>query len=203
VKQMLVRLAVAVSLFSGAAAAHAADLTGGTTTVAFDSSFVNFLMSAGISPSAIAPSPSLGVFPITANTAETISHSGGILFSGMSSGSAATLAISDFVINLGAGDVTGDAVADGKNLGVVPLFTLEPPSAGATADLDLTSTAIGAIDSVFGTSVSTSAVVPVGAATVRGPAAGVPEPSTLAMSVIGLFGLALARRRWSTAQARS
>jgi hypothetical protein len=171
--------------------ATAADLTGGSTTVTFDSSFVSLLGGAGITPSAISPSPALGVFPITGNTSTMIFHDGGILFSGMDAGSAASLAISDFTIDLSAGDVTGDVIADGKNLGIAPLFVLEPATGGATADLDLSSTAIGAINTVFGTDLDTSAAVPVGEATVKGPSASVPEPATLALMLAGLVGLAL------------
>jgi hypothetical protein len=177
-----------------AASAQAQNLTGGTTTVAFDPGFVSLLQGADITPSAIAPSPSLGVFPITGNTATMIDHSGGILFSGMDSGSAASLAISDFTINLTAGNVTGDAVADGKNLGVVPLFLLAPGPAGTTADLDLSSTAIGALNTVFGTDFSSTATVLVGAATVKGPTA-VSEPGTLALVMCGFGALMLLRRR--------
>src|SRR5579883_503847 len=185
----------AVPLGMGLTGALAADLTGGTTTVDFDSSFVSLLGSVDITPSAIAPSPALGVFPITGNTATMIFHDGGILFSGMNGGSSATLAISDFTINLSAGDVTGDVVADGKNLGVAPLFVLEPPTGSATADLNLSGTAIGAINTVFGTDLSTSAVVPVGSATVKGPSAGVPEPETWALVVAGAAALLLVNRR--------
>jgi hypothetical protein len=176
--------------------AHAENLVGGTTTVAFDPGFVNELTSAEITPTAIAPSPSLGVFPITANTATTISHSGGVLFSGTDSGSPASLAISNFVINLSADSVTGDAIADGKDLGVVPLFSLVPPTGNATAGLDLSSTAIGAINTVFGTDLPTGATIFVGEATVKGPNS-VPEPSTLGLALLSAAGLmiAFARRR--------
>lgn len=187
------------SLLLGITVARADNnLVGGTTTVSFDSSFVNLLSSVDISPTAIAPSPSLGVFPITANTATVIDHSGGILFSGMNDGSAATLAISDFAINLAAGDVTGDVVADGKSLGSVALFTLEPPTGGATAGLDLTSNSINAINAVFGTDLSPTAVVPVGEATVKGPAVATPEPGTLGLAALAALGLAIAHRRRAT-----
>ena len=191
-RSLLVRAAAAASLVLATASAGAVPLVGGTTTVTFDSGFLSFLTTNDLTPTSLAPSPSLGVFPITGASATLIDHSGGIEFTGASP--TQTLSLSNFIIDLAHGDVTGTVVADGHALGTgIPLFLLVPPTGHATAGLDLSPTAIGAIDEVFGTTLSPQATVLVGEATVRGPS--VPEPSTLPLAAAGFVLLAYGAHR--------
>ncbi len=192
--RMFKRLAVAATvtgvLLGGAAGTASAatagtapcppsvQLTGGQTTLTTAPGIAAALLGHGIVPLATLPategaSTAAGVavrfaFPVTGGSVNlkkvtgTIDHSGGILFIDPATGK--EIAVSDFIINLKAGQLT--AVVNGNPKERVPLLSLSLAHAKITAGKHavsvsgitarLTKTAAGALDATFGTTLFTT-----------------------------------------------
>jgi hypothetical protein len=171
----------------------AAPIVGGTTVVELDlttePNFVSVATGNDIEPAAIAPGtlggdPLAFGFPITSVTDTTIGHTGGIA---LTQGDT-ELTLIDFEIDLVSFVLSGTAILDGSDLGVVPLFDIDSD----TLALTLTSAAADALNSVFSTSIDApafSAGLSVGTASF----ASVPEPDSLALLVVALAGSLLVR----------
>lgn len=172
-----------------APSAFAAPIVGGTTTIAFNDTFLG--LGLGVAP--IAPgdfvSP-FAQFPITGgDTTIAVFHAGGLsLTDGIS-----TLAMGDFVIDLTTLGITGNVVLLPANIVVpnAPLF-----SVGPGFSILLSDDVANVLNTLFGTDlgggleIGTAVVDPI----VRDPGT-VPEPSTWALMGAGLSGLILLRRR--------
>ena len=153
-------------------------LTGGQTSLTTAPGIAAALLGHGIVPLATLPategaSTAGGVavrfaFPVTGGSVNlktvtgTIDHSGGILFIDPATGK--EIAVSDFVIDLKAGQLT--AVVNGNPKERVPLLSLSLAHAKITAGKHvvcvtgitarLTKTAAGALDATFGTTLFTA-----------------------------------------------
>ncbi len=154
-------------------------LTGGTTSLTTAPGIAAALLSHGIVPLATLPATegastsSSGVavtfaFPVTGGRVNlkqvsgTIDHSGGILFIAPATGK--EISVSNFVINLKAGELT--AIVNGNAKERVPLLALSLASAKIAAGKHavhvsgivarLTKTAASALDATFGTTLFTS-----------------------------------------------
>jgi hypothetical protein len=145
----------------------------GQTNVSLASSFVSDLQSKGVTPGVVGPTRlQNGVvnFPVTGGAIDLDSADGQIIHSGglTLSFSGITLRLQSFIIDTtnGAPVLTGLVDLNGKMLGRLPLFQLQLPSGVVfplTAEngllklkgvnVTLTSTAAGALNSVFGVSV--------------------------------------------------
>lgn len=184
-KRLAVAAAVAGVVIGGAAGTASAatsgthpcppvQLTGGQTTLTTAPGIAAALLGHGIVPLATLPategaSTAGGVavrfgFPVSGGSvnlkklAGTIDHSGGILFIDPATGK--EIAVSDFVINLKAAQLT--AIVNGNPKERVPLLSLSLAQAKVTAGkravrvtgitARLTKTAAGALDATFGTS---------------------------------------------------
>ncbi len=180
--------------FLGVAAMQAATL--GTTTVDLNTGTVVALVSAGLTPGAVAPGtlaggpPFVATFPITSldTTGTMISHSGGLSFTQGTT----TVDIENFLINLNTDKLTGDVYA-GSSL-VASGLTFFDIGAGNALTLD--ASLASAVNSTFGTSLS--AGIPIGTASVSLTSA-TPEPASMALlGTGGLLCLLSLRRRRST-----
>lgn len=206
--KLSVLAAVVVSAFAAAAApayAQSLPIVGGTTSVSLVSAptlsaaglSVGGLGSAQLSPGS--DGIPLAYFPVTGGTLNTATFAGTIQHAGSGlslSTAAATVNLSNFVIDTGAGLLSGNVAVGGTALGVVPLFSLGSSGiATAPFSLSLTSAAAGALSSVFGIPNLTGALI--GNANTIPITAAVPEPATyLSLAAgLGLLALTLRRRR--------
>lgn len=169
------------SFLLSAAVALPATITGGTTSVALNSTFVSTVVGAGITPSAITPATLTGTtatFPITGGDTTTgiIDHSGGLSFTeGANSAS-----IEDFVINLNTLVLTGNVIADnGTPTDGVALFNI-----GSGDTLTINSALASDLTAVFGVPNLTGALV--GVATVSPvTSTATPEPGAMGLQLLG------------------
>ena len=183
----------AATIFS--AYSHAAEIVGGTTTVALDSGTVTALTGLGFTIAPVTPSTLSGVtatFPITGgdSTAE-IDHSGGLALSK----GGTTADITSFVIHLAGPQVntiTGFLSAGAVGIGGVTFFDI-----GSSLNLTLDAELAGQIASAFSVPNLTGAAI--GTATVDPVlVSATPEPASLALLGVGLLGFATYLRRRSS-----
>jgi hypothetical protein len=167
-----------------------ATITGGTTAVALNSTFVATLTGAGISPAAIGPGMLTGTtatFPITGGDTTTgmILHSGGLSFTRGTN----SAMIENFAIDLNTLLLNGEVIANGGTPTMnVNLFNIE---SGNT--LTINSALASGLSAVFLVPNLTGA--PGGVATVSPVTASpVPEPSALALLSLGGVLAAVLRR---------
>lgn len=179
-------------LLVSSAVMRADTLVGGETTVALNSSTVatlSSLFSIGVVPPATLNGLN-AMFPITAATTTTITHSGGLSFTGTHTpiGVGTTAAIENFVINLTSGTISGLVVINGTAM--LPGVTLFDVGPGLSLTLD--SQLAGDLSSVYG--IPNLKGAPIGTATVN---AATPEPSTLSMLALGAASMGtMVRRRF-------
>jgi len=158
----------------------AATITGGTTTVTLNSSFVSTLIQAGITPAAVSPGTLVGTtatFPITTGDTTTgiIGHSGGLSFTQGSN----TATIENFIINLNSSLLSGELIANGGTpLMGVNFFNIE---SGNT--LTINSALANDLSAVFGVPNLTGATV--GVASVSPVISPVPEPAGFWLLLLG------------------
>ncbi|MBC7940228.1 MAG: PEP-CTERM sorting domain-containing protein [Chitinophagaceae bacterium] len=140
----------------------------------------------------------LAYFPITGGLLNTGTFAGSIEHNGSGlrlSTASASVNLTDFVINTSALTLSGDVAFGGTSLADVPLFNLSASGdLSAPFTLTLTSTAAGALTTIFGLPNLTGLTV--GVANTL-PVTTVPEPATY-LSLLGglaLIGGSLARRR--------
>jgi hypothetical protein len=188
---MAVALMAAV-LYAGTATANASPLRldGSKTSVTVVPSTLQVLLGASIIPLPVAPSPVMGTadslkfaFPVTGGTVDSktlagkIRHSGGILFVKWNGMGWSTLKLTNYVINIGNESFITAKVNGGPRLRV-----LELDLSGATikqfnrngrtfvsvmdVKVGLNDTAIGAINTTFGTALPKGSVIPFGTADV-------------------------------------
>ncbi len=206
-------LATAVALTSTLSAAPALaqnlPIVGGITSVSLTSASalaglglsVGGLGSATISPGSTGTP--LAYFPVTGGSINTDSFAGSILHAGSGlslSTSAATVNLTNFVINTVSGTLSGNVAVGATNLGVVPLFNLGSSGiAVAPFSLSLTSAAAGALSTVFGVPNLTGFLI--GNANTLPITSAVPEPATVLSMLAGLalIGATLRRRQAANA----
>lgn len=200
---------VAAAFAASAAPAHAQSLpiVGGVTSVSLVSAPT--LSAAGLSVGGLGGallSPGsdgipLAYFPVTGGSLNTATFAGSIEHagSGLSLTSAsATVNLTNFVIDTGAGLLSGNVAVGGSALGVVPLFSLgSSGNPAAPFSLSLTAAAAGALSSVFGIPNLTGALI--GNANTIPITSAVPEPATYLSLAAGLGLMALTLRRRSAA----
>ena len=169
-----------------ATSALPATITGGTTSVALDNTFVSTVTGAGITPAAVAPGTLMGTtatFPITGGDTTTgiIDHSGGLSFTNASN----SATIENFVIDLNTALLSGDVIANGG----APIPSVNLFNIGSGNALTINSALATDLSAVFGVPDLTGALV--GVATVSPlTAADVPEPSALGLAGVGVLLLA-------------
>jgi hypothetical protein len=158
-----------------------ATITGGTTSVALDSTFVSTVVGAGVTPAAIAPgmlTGSTATFPITGGDTMTgmIDHSGGLSFTKGSD----SATIENFVIDLNTALLSGEVIANGGT----PMMNVNLFNIGSGNTLTINSALAADLSAVFGVPDLTGATV--GVATVSPiTASAVPEPSALGFLSVG------------------
>lgn len=157
-----------------------ATITGGTTSVALDSTFVSTVTGAGITPAAVAPGMLTGTtatFPITGGNTTTgiIDHSGGLSFTKGTS----SAVLENFVINLNSMLLSGEVIANGGS----PMMNVNLFDIGSGDTLTINSTLASDLTAVFGVPNLTGATV--GVATVSPITTPTPEPSALAFLALG------------------
>ncbi|MFL6452102.1 MAG: hypothetical protein ACJ746_31210 [Bryobacteraceae bacterium] len=166
-------------------AVEAAAITGGTTTVTFDTSTLSVLTGAGftitpVSPATLNPSPVAAVFPITGgDTTTNITHSGGLTLTR----SATAASLTNFNINLTNNTLFGTVSTGGTSTGNVALFDLS--SSGGATLLSLNSVLASQIATVFG--IPLPAGTPIGTASVAASVA--PEPASVGFACLGILCL--------------
>jgi hypothetical protein len=186
---------------------NAAVITGGTTDVVLTSADVLAGLGVTVSPLGIAtlestlPFPT-AVFPITGGSiggaGALIQHDG----SGLElSAGATSLDLQNFLIDTAGGVIDGlVTIGAGPPVGVVPLFTLGTGVTPTTEiPLTLTTTAADTLNTVFfpaGGGPFTTATE-IGVASTFPTVAGVPEPTTWGMMLLGFAGLGIAAYRRS------
>jgi hypothetical protein len=193
---MKIKCGVLLSTFSFcAASALAATITGGTTSVALDSTFVSTVTGAGITPAAVAPGMLMGTtatFPITGGDTTTgmIDHAGGLSFTK----DASSATIENFVIDLNTMLLSGEVIANGGT----PMMNVNLFNIGNGNTLSINSALASGLSAVFGVPDLTGVTVGVATVSPITPSA-VPEPSALAL----LFsGGALLAGMWRLRSAR-
>ena len=171
---------------------NAAEIVGGTTTVALDSGTVTALTGLGFTIAPVLPSTLTGLtatFPITVgDTTTEIDHSGGLTLSK----GATTAFITSFVIHLDGPQVntiTGFLSSGAIGIGGVTFFDI-----GSGLNLTLDSELAGQIAGAFSVPNLTGAAI--GTATVDpGLVSSTPEPTSLAFLTVGVLGLVAWLRR--------
>jgi hypothetical protein len=167
----------------------------GTTDVVVSTDVLGFLVGNGITPSPVAPATASGatfMFPIIGGDLSTlvIEHSGGVRLAS----SAATIEVTDFIIDGGAGTVTGTVNGGASAL----LFTLADVdlSGPITADLVITADLNQALGDTFagGDDPGLTGVV-FGAGTTSPVPAPIPLPAGAPLLLAGLAAFAVLRRR--------
>ena len=201
IRSLLGALALGATALS-AVPASGATITGGTTAVTLTSAPTLTALGLTVAPTGTATVAIDGsglpvaTFPITGGTIAggnaIIEHVGsGLLFTAGTS----SLEIGNFRINTASSLLTGDAIANGTALGVVPLFTI-----GAGSTLLLTAQGSGAFRTVFNADVA--AGTQIGVAAVNPIAAAVPEPATWALMILGFGAVGAAMRRRTSVRVR-
>jgi hypothetical protein len=190
-------LAVGVSI---PAIVQAAPITGGTTTVTFDTSTLSVLTGSGfsitpVSPATLNTSPVAAIFPITGgDTTSNITHSGGLNLTR----NATTASLTNFNINLTNNTLFGTLTAGSTTAPNVALFDIS--SSGGSTLLTLDSALASQINAAFG--VPLAAGTPIGTAVVSATAA--PEPASVGFAALGVVCLVAQslRSRRSRAEVR-
>lgn len=175
---------------------RADSLIGGNTTVALNPTTVGELgglFSIGVVPPATMSGLNVS-FPIVADTATTISHSGGLSFTGTTTpkGVGTTTDIENFVINLSNDTISGTVVVNGGMPMTGVTFFDFNSSLALTLDPALASalTSLYGVPSLTGVSIGTATINP----------APTPEPSSLSLLLTGVAGVgAVICRRFSRA----
>lgn len=171
-------------------------ITGGTTTVALNGSFLSLVTGAGITPAAVAPATLSGTtatFSITGGDTSTgmIDHSGGLSFTDGTK----SATIENFVIDLNSLLVTGEVIANGGtpsmdvklfNIGLNDTLTL---NYALGSDL----TAVFGVPNFSGYLVGTATVSPV-------TSTATPEPADFGLFFLGCAALVAASRFRKPAQ---
>lgn len=193
-KMPVLALSAAAALLLSAPALRADNLVGGNTTVTLNSSTYSTLSSL-FSVGVVSPATISGLsvsFPITSDTATTISHSGGLSFDGVSTpmGVGTTTDIENFVINLSNDTISGTVVVNGGTpMNGVTFFDFN-----SSLNLTLDPTLAADLTKIYGVPDLTGA--PIGTAAVN--PAPTPEPSSLSLVVLGMAGVgATIKRRLS------
>jgi hypothetical protein len=188
---MKTRHGLLISLFFICAATSLpATITGGTTAVALDSTFVTTVTGAGISPAALAPGILTGTtatFPITGGDTTTgiILHSGGLSFTRGTN----SAILENFVIDGNALLLRGEVIANGGT----PMMNVNLFNIASGNTLTINSALASGLSAVFGVPNLTGATV--GVATLSPVTASpVPEPSALALLSLGGVLAAVLRR---------
>lgn len=190
-RKLAFALAAAAVLLLPARIVRADNLVGGNTTVALNSSTystLSVLFNIGVIPPATISGLDVS-FPITADTATTITHAGGLSFDGTHTpmGVGTTTDIENFVINLSNDTISGTAIVNGGTpMTGVTFFdfnsslnlTLDPALA---ADLS----AIYGVPNLSGAAIGTATINP----------APTPEPSSLSLLGLALAGAGAAVKR--------
>lgn len=190
-KRMVCACLTGAALLLPAAVMRADSLIGGNTTVTLNSgtlTTLSGLFTVGVVPPATISGVNVS-FPIVADTATTISHSGGLSFTGTTTpkGVGTTTDIENFVINLSNDTISGTVVVNGGTpMNGVTFFdfnsslalTLDPALAGAL-------TSVYGVPSLSGAPIGTAAINP----------APTPEPSSLSLLAMGVVGVGAAVRR--------
>ena len=179
---MITRLGSLISLLViSAPMTLPATITGGTTAVALDSTFVATVTAAGLTPGAFAPGMLTGTtatFPITGGDTTTgiILHSGGLSFTRGTN----SAIIENFAIDLNALLLRGEVIANGGT----PAMNVNLFNIGIGNTLTINSALASGLSNVFGVPNLTGATV--GVATVSPMTASpVPDPSALALLSLG------------------
>lgn len=194
VRGTLKALVLASAIFVPAAI-QATPITGGTTTVTFNTSTLSVLTGAGfnitpVSPATLNTSPVAAIFPITGgDTTTNITHSGGLTLTR----SATSASLTNFNINLTNNILFGTVTAGGSSTSNVALFDIS--LSGGTTSLSLDSVLAADINAVFG--VPLAAGTPIGTASIAASVA--PEPASVGFAAVGLVcllgGIMRSRRR--------
>jgi|tagenome__1003787_1003787.scaffolds.fasta_scaffold20827523_2 hypothetical protein len=189
-KALILAAAISVPI-----AVQATPITGGTTTVTFNTSTLSVLTGAGfsitpVSPATLNTSPVAATFPITGgDTTTNITHSGGLNLAQ----NASTASLTNFNINLTNNILFGTVSAGGSSTSNVALFDIA--SSGGTTSLSLNSVLASQINAVFG--VPLPAGTPIGTASIAASVA--PEPASVGFAALGIAclmgGVIRSRRR--------
>jgi PEP-CTERM motif len=204
-------LALGAAVASAPALAAPLPITGGTTSVKLTSAStlagagltVGILGTAEFSPGS--DDIPLVYFPVTGGSIDTGSFAGSIEHDGSGlrlSTASASVSLTNFVIDTVSLSLTGDVAFGSTSLADVPLFNIGlSGSPFLPFTLTLTSTAAGALSTIFGIPNLTGATIGL-ANTV--PISAVPEPATVAsmLAGLGLMGLMLGRRRRAVQEPR-
>jgi hypothetical protein len=171
-------------------------ITGVETTVSLTS--INDLIGLGLLPGTLGSAtiipdtnPPDIVFPITGGTLDDatgfalIEHDGSGFSLTKETNSSTFLNLENFLIDTELSQLFGDASTGGPSANI-PIFDITP-----TLSLNLTETAAGAIEQIFGLVDVNLNGFPIGVASLNLKTGDpVPEPSTMALFAIGIVGLA-------------
>jgi hypothetical protein len=184
-----------VPLLSGARV-FAVPIVGGNTSVLLTAASTLGGLGINVAPlgsatvSLAADGTPIALFPITGGSSDATSGAALIEHDGSGlalSNATATVNLENFLIDTAASLLSGVVSVGSTSLGIVPLFSI-----GSGLSLSLTSDAGAALSSVFGIPDLTGALI--GTATVSPVLGAVPEPSVLALALIGLLAGGYARR---------
>ena len=180
--------------------AQAAPITGGTTTVAFDSSTLATLESlftiGTVAPTALTMPGGVATanFPITGGDTSTglIDHSGGLTLTGKSTpmGVGTMVTTENYVIDLNSSTLSAEVLVNGGT----PMMNVALFKVGSGGVLSVNPTLGGDLASIFGVPNLTGATI--GTATVSPiSSAATPEPSSFLLLGAGLIASMLAFRK--------
>ena len=190
-RRMVCACLTGAALLLPAAAMRADSLIGGNTTVTLNSgtlTTLSGLFTVGVVPPATISGLNVS-FPIVADTATTISHSGGLSFTGTTTpkGVGTTTDIENFVINLSNDTISGTVVVNGG----MPMTGVTFFDFNSSLALTLDPALAGALTSLYG--VPSLSGAPIGTAAIN--PAPTPEPSSLSLLAMGAGGIGAAVRR--------
>ena len=190
-RRMFCACLTGAALLLPAAAMRADSLIGGNTTVTLNSgtlTTLSGLFTVGVVPPATISGLNVSV-PIVADTATTISHSGGLSFTGTTTpkGVGTTTDIENFVINLSNDTISGTVVVNGG----MPMTGVTFFDFNSSLALTLDPALAGALTSLYG--VPSLSGAPIGTAVIN--PAPTPEPSSLSLLAMGAAGIGAAVRR--------